>query len=142
MSSSNDVMPKAPDRTIPAAVLSIVMVLVGLIPAAIVVIIYSFFMRAYLGHSWIPYFDQISLLWFPELMRGLIAGAIAIGTTSYFFKNYNAQAVRLATFAFWGAAILLVSTFSISVRGLTLDLLGILALAVGLGFGLLSSETY
>lgn len=80
--------------------------------------------------------DQIGALWFPELLRGMVLGAIAIWTNRYFFPRSNVEAVRLATIAFWGAIVLLLLILSVSLRGMTLDIIGVMALIAGLGAGL------
>lgn len=129
---------EAPDRTVFAIILTVVMVLVASIPAALVVIIYGYFARFFfLGEgSLIPYLNDVALIWFPEVMRGLVSGTLAIVTTQYFFKRYNEQAVKLATTFFWAAIVILLSLISVSVRGLSLDLVGSAALIVGLAVGL------
>lgn len=127
-----------PDRTVYAAVLAIVMVLVASLPAALVVIVYSYLIRFMVSDSWtlIPYLNQIAVVFFPEVIRGIVTGAIAIATTQYFFKSYNKQAVKLATMCFWTAVVVLLSVMSMSVRGFSIEVIGSAALLVGLAGGL------
>ena len=63
------------------AAILILFVPLSLIPAGIAVAIYRFFLRGYVQDSWIPYLPEISMQWFPELLRGLIVGACAIAGT-------------------------------------------------------------
>ena len=129
------------DRTVPAAIVATVMVLIGLIPAGIVVTVYSFFLRIFIGSvSWISYIDEIALIWFPELLRGMISGFVAMLITGYFFKNFNEQAVRLSALMFWLAIIIAILAVSVSVRGVTVDTLGTVSVIVGLALGLFSDE--
>jgi hypothetical protein len=126
-----------PDRTLLAVILTIVMVLVASIPAALVVIIYSYLSWFWFrGDSWVPYLDEVGRLWFPELLRGLTTGVIAIWPTQRFVKNYNEQAVKLATVTFWAAILILLTLMDLSMRGFSLDIVASIALLVGLWIGL------
>ncbi len=128
---------RASEKTAIAAIVAILMVVPGMIPAAIVTVIYGFFFSFYTaGGSWIPYVDEIGRLWFPEMLRGAVVGAVAIWVSRYFFPRSNVEAVRLAALAFWGAIMLLAVIVSVSVRGMTLDVISVVALMTGFGVGL------
>ncbi len=127
----------ASEKTAIAALVAVVMVIPGIVPAAIVALIYNFFFNFFTGGgSWIPYVDEIGQLWFPEMIRGMVVGAVAIWVSRYFFPRSNIEAVRLAALAFWGAILLLTLIFSLSLRGFTLDVIAVCALLVGFGAGL------
>lgn len=128
------------DRTAFAIPFAIVMVLVGTIPAGIVVVIYKYFLASYTGGSWVPFFDSFVNLWFPELLRGIVCGAVAIAATQYLFKTCKLDTVRYATLTFWCGILLAIGLFSIAIRGLTFDLIGLAAVAMGLGTSLLSTD--
>ena len=125
------------EKTALAAIVAIVMVIPAIIPAAVIAVVYNFFFHIFTGGaSWIPYVDEIGKLWFPEMLRGMVVGAIAIWVSRHFFPRSNLEAVRLATFAFWAAILLLMLGFSFSLRGLSLDMIGVVALLTGFGVGL------
>jgi hypothetical protein len=128
------------DKTALATIAAIILVLPSFIPAALAVFIYTYFLKVYVSGHWIPYLEEISLLWFPELMRGLIVGAVTMGITKWLFKKFNTRVIRYAVIAFWGAIILSLIAFNISMYGLNLDLIGALALLFGLGLGLFIDE--
>lgn len=128
--------PHSGERTAVAAIVAIVAIVPAIIPAGVAVIVYSFFFSRYLGGAWIPYVDEIGGIWFPEMVRGMVMGAVAIWISRYFFPKSNLEAVRFATLAFWGAVSLLLLGVSIAVRGLALDMVAVVAVLVGLGAGL------
>jgi hypothetical protein len=130
----------ARDKTGLAAICSIFLVVPAFIPAAIAVFIYKYFLQFYVQGSWIPYLEEISMLWFPELMRGLIVGAITMYAAKYLFKTFNERVVRYAVLAFWGGIVLLLVTISTAMRGLSMDIIGVIALMVGIGAGLWIDE--
>lgn len=142
MSDIRQNVTSASDRTAVAAIVSIVMIIPAMIPAAIIVMAYAFVFKFFIGgSSWIPYVDEIGGLWFPEMLRGIILGGIAIWTSRRFFPTSNIEAVRFAAFAFWAGVLALLVIFSMSVRGITFDIVGVVGLAVGLCVGLWSTDT-
>jgi hypothetical protein len=129
------------DRTILASIVATFMVVIGLIPAAIAVFVYSAFFIPFVGSSsWLPYVDEIAKNWFPELLRGIIAGFVAISATGYLFSHFNEQAVRLSAMMFWTAVIIVILVLSLAIRGITPDIVGPVALIIGLGVGLWANE--
>ncbi|WP_374828960.1 hypothetical protein [Paenochrobactrum pullorum] len=128
-------------KTAFAVLLAIFIVIPALLPAAAITIVYAFFLKFFIsGGSWLPYTDVLALTIIPELLRGAVVGGIAIWVSRYFFPQSNLEAIRLATMAFWGAILLLLLIFSLSAVGFTLDTIGGIACAVGLGIGLWSIE--
>ncbi|MBA8910691.1 hypothetical protein [Aminobacter ciceronei] len=130
-----------PENTAAAVLVAIVTVLPAAIPAAVAVLLYTFVFNLFTGgSSWIPYLHEIGLMWFPEILRGIVIGSIAMWTSRYFFPRSSVEAVRLATLAFWGALLIALLLFSVTFRGLTLDIVGVLALLVGLAVGLWTND--
>jgi len=127
-------------KTILGIVVAVLLVIPSLIPASIIVLIYKFFFGFFVIDHWIPYFEEISMLWFPELLRGGIVGAITILLTSAIAKKADINIVRYSTFAFWSGLYLFVTVIGISVKGFTLDIVGILAFFIGFGVGMWSDE--
>lgn len=130
------------EKTTVATLVAIAMVLPATIPAAIAVALYTVVFNWFTGGpslAWmriVPYVYEVGSLWFPELLRGMIVGGAAILTSRYFFPRSNVEAVKLATLTFWGALLIALLLFSVTIRGMTFDLIGVLALLVGLGGGL------
>ena len=130
----------AVDRTSLAVLIAIVGAIPGFLLAGVVVMVYKFFLRSIVYDHWIPYLEEIALLWFPELLRGLVIGGVAIGLARWRIKNADFRVARYATIAFWGAIILLIVVWSVIMIGPALDLIGAAPLLVGLGIGLWADE--
>ncbi|PSL20473.1 hypothetical protein [Shimia abyssi] len=125
-------------QTLLASCLATVAVIPALIPAALLVIVYTSFLGSILsGPTWYPDFvNEVALIWFPELLRGMVAGSVALLATKYFFPAANKQIAAISAGAFWGGASVLIAVFSWLVVGFTADLIGVLAMAIGLAVGL------
>jgi hypothetical protein len=132
----------AKDRTVLAAVLCIALVIPALIPAGLVTLVYQFFLRGYVSDAWIPYLPEISLQWFPELLRGMIVGWCTIYATQAIIKTANYQAVRFAAASFWLAVLILLGVFGLAMLGPTLDMIGMFALALGFVLGLFNDQFF
>ncbi len=78
---------QAVDRTWLAVLIAIVGVIPGILVAGVVVVVYTFFLQDVVRDHWIPYLEEVSLLWFPELLRGLITGGVAIGLARWRVKT-------------------------------------------------------
>lgn len=124
------------NRTWLAVMVSILLVLPALIPAGLVVIFYKYNLRFFVSDHWIPYMEELSLQWFPELLRGLIVGAIAIFGATKLVGSADVEVVRYSTLTFWGGISVLLMTSNVGVAGLTLDMVGAIAMLVGLACGL------
>lgn len=135
--------PARTDRTVWAVIVGIVVVVPALLPAALFVLIYNFFFSFYTGGgSWIPYLHEIGSVWFPELVRGMIVGVIALATVEKIFTNFNKAAVRYGVICFWGAVLFLLIGMSAYVGGLTLEMTGGVALFIGLCCGAWASPDF
>jgi hypothetical protein len=132
MSVSQTVAP-AKDRTVWAAMLCILLVIPAVIPAGLVTLIYQFFLKGYVDDTWIPYLPEISMQWFPEMLRGMIMGWCAIAATQAIIKTANHQAVRFAAASFWLAVLIIGGLLGLAMTGPTLDLIGMIALGFVLG---------
>ena len=130
------------DRTWVAVLIAIVGVIPGILVAGAIVVVYKFFLGDLVRDHWIPYLEEISLVWFPELLRGLIAGGVAIYLARWRIKTADFRVVRYTTIAFWGAILVLVVAYTVFVIGpdLVPYLIGSVALLAGLGVGLWSDE--
>jgi len=124
------------DRTWLAVLITIIGVIPGYLFAGVVVLFYSFFLQAIVHDHWIPYLEEISLLWFPELLRGILTGMVAIGLARWWLSAADFRVARYAALAFWSAIILLMVSLSVSVIGPTLGLIGIFVFLTGFGLGL------
>lgn len=124
------------DKTGLAAVCGIFFVVPALMPAAIVVFIYKNILQSNLEHNWIPYLDKIAILWFPELLRGMIVGGLSMYATELLFKNFNKSVVAYVVLAFWCGVALLATAIAIARGTISIESIGIIALMVGLGLGL------
>jgi hypothetical protein len=124
------------DRTWLAVLITIVSVIPGLILAGVVVVVYTFFLRTLVYDHWIPYLEEITLLWFPEILRGGISSAVAIALAQWCIKNADFRVARYATIAFWGAIFLLIVAFNVRMMGLSLDIIGAIAFLLGFVAGL------
>ena len=127
---------RAVDRTWLAVLIAIVGAIPGFLVAGVVVMIYTFFLRGVVSDHWIPYLEEVSLLWFPELLRGGITGGVAIGLARWRITTADFRVARYATIAFWGAIFLLLVVLNVSMIGPTLDLIGAAAFLLGFGLGL------
>ena len=127
---------RAVDRTWLAVLIAIVGVIPGYLLASVFVLVYAFFLQSIVRDHWIPYLEEISLLWFPELARGLVTGGVAIGLARWRVVNADFRVARYATIAFWGAIFLLLVVLSVNMIGPTLDLISAAAFLVGFGVGL------
>ncbi len=125
-------------QTMFASCVATVAVIPALVPAALLVIVYTLFLGAILsGPTWYPDFvNQIALVWFPEFLRGMVAGSVALLATKYFFPAANKQIAAISAGAFWGGASVLIAILSLLLVGFTPDLIGIFAMAIGLAVGL------
>ena len=127
---------RAVDRTWLAVLIAIVGAIPGFLVGGVVVAIYTFFLRGVVSDHWIPYLEEVSLLWFPEILRGGITGGVAIGLARWRIRTADFRVARYATIAFWGAIFLLLVVLSVNIIGPTLDLIGAAAFLVGFGVGL------
>ncbi len=127
---------QAVDRTWLAVLIAIVGVIPGYLLASVVVLVYAYFLQSIVRDHWIPYLEEISLLWFPELLRGGLTGGVAIGLARWRIKTADFRVVRYTTTAFWGGIFLLLVVLGVSMIGPTLDLIGAAAFLVGFGVGL------
>jgi hypothetical protein len=124
------------DRTWLAVLIAIVGVIPGYLAAGVVVVVYQFLLQSIVRDHWIPYLEEISLLWFPELARGLVTGVVAIGLARWRVTSADFRVVRYTTTAFWGGVSLLLVVLGVSMIGPTLDLIGVAAFLVGFCLGL------
>ena len=128
------------DRTGWGVLLAVISVLPAYFAAGIVVVVYSFILRRIVQGHWIPYLEEISLQWFPELLRGLITGALVVIAVRRLIPTANLRVVRYTTFAFWGGIGLFLASFSVASHGLSFELIGIFAMLAGLAAGLWGSK--
>ena len=133
---------QANDRTWVAVLIAIVGVIPGFLVAGVFVVVYKFFLGDVVRDHWIPYLEEVSLVWFPELLRGVIAGGVAIYLARWRIKTADFRVVRYTTIAFWGAIVVLFVAFNVFVIGpdLVRDFIGSVAFLVGLGVGLWYDE--
>jgi len=116
-SNDSSTPPLANDKTWLAIILCILMVIPSILPAAVVVWLYKAMLSGYVSGHWIPYLEEISLLYFPEMVRGAIVGVISILVTTKLVKSANFLIVRYSTMAFWSGVIILISIMNISMFG-------------------------
>ena len=126
----------AKDRTILAAISGILLAIPLFFIAGIIVLIYKHILGYYVHDHWIPYLEEISLIWFPEFLRGIIIGGAALYVTKRLFKSFNVNVVRYSVAAFWSGILLLLVVISVALQGLSLDALSVIALIIGLIMGL------
>ena len=124
------------DKTWLGIIVGILVVVPSQIPAGIVVWIYQSGLRHYVSDNWIPYLEEVSLVIFPEMLRGVILGAASIFVTTKFVKNINIQIVRYSVLTFWAGGVVLLYVFYISKLGIDLNVFGSIFLLIGLGAGL------
>jgi hypothetical protein len=125
------------NKTWLGVVLGIIAVIPAVLVAGIITKIYTWTLSSYVSGHWIPYLEEISLTWFPEIFRGFIAGAIAIAASTKFVKTANQEIVRYSVFTFWGGATILLTLTSQMMTGFNFVLLlGAVALLAGFGAGL------
>lgn len=125
-----------PDRTWLAVIVAIVGCLPGYLLAGLCVVIYTFFLSWLVADHWIPYLEEVVLLWFPEILRGSITGFAAMALAGKAVRVANLDAVRYATFGFWGALLLFAVSINLVANGVTIDLVGTVIFMIGLGTGL------
>jgi hypothetical protein len=130
------------DRTVWAVVVCILLVIPAFIPAGIVTLIYQFFLRGYVSDTWIPYRPEISMQWFPEMLRGMIVGWCAIYATQAIIKTANYQAVRFAAASFWLAVMIVGGLLGLAMTGPTIDIVGMIAFALGFVLGVFNDEFF
>lgn len=111
-------------------VVAILAVLPGLIPAAVIIAVYSFLFKAITASD-----GGMVLELFAQILWGLVAGVFAISVTRYFFKRSNLNIVRIATLGFWGVGILFYVIILLSERGQSSEIFSSIANIVGLGIG-------
>ncbi len=131
---------RAVDRTWLAVLITIVGAIPGYLVAGVIVVVYTFFLSGMVRDHWIPYLEEVALIWFPELLRGVITGAAAIYLAQWRIKSADFRVARYAAIAFWGAIVALLVVFNVSLVGPTLDLIGAFAFLAGLGVGLWLDE--
>ncbi len=126
------------DRTWLAVLITIIGAIPGFLAAGVIVVVYRFFLHGVVADHWIPYLEEVSLVWFPELLRGVITGGVAISLARWRISVADFRVARYAAIAFWGAIVVLLVAFNVFVIGpnLVRDLIGPVAFLVGLGVGL------
>ncbi|MCC8934892.1 hypothetical protein [Rhizobium sp. 'Codium 1'] len=137
MEQSRSEADKKGGHDIIACVAAILLVIPAFFTAMIVAYIYTLLLTFVIGEGhWIPYFYEVSVLWFPALLRGMITGVLALTVSRYFFPRSDVKFVALAVFAFWLltiSALLLMSGF---MQGFDLNTVGVVSLVIGLAVGL------
>lgn len=123
------------DLTWLAVLIAIVGVVPGMLLAGVVVMIYRFFLADIVADHWIPHFEDIMLLWFPEFLRGGITAFIALGLAGLVKHEPDMRVVAWSLGAFWGGIYLLLVVIGVNITGLTMDLIGVIAYAIGFGLG-------
>ncbi len=131
---------QANDRTWVAVLIAIVGVIPGFVVAGVIVAIYKFFLGDMVRDHWIPYLEELSLAWFPELFRGMIAGTVAISLARWRIRTADFRVARYTTIAFWGAIVVLTVTYGVFVIGPDPRYFSAVPLLIGLGVGLWYDE--
>jgi hypothetical protein len=135
-------------QTTGALVSTLVLVVPGLFVGALAVWLYHFSLRwsgvdpesGLLG--WIPFLKEAANAVFfhfmPELLRGVVAGAAAIGISATVFKRANWETVTFAVSSVYVAIGLLLIVALWVWQGIQITFVDVLANAVGIAIGTFS----
>lgn len=146
MNSQNIIQTQAQMRsathkhTTRAVVAVLVATPLALFPASLVANIYRAFFWPYLA-SGAEIIQKISLLWFPELLRGSVVGALAILAARLVAKSADWDRVRLVPLCVYGGALAAIAIMAILMGMPRFDAAVVLiAQIAGLGLGLSAGE--
>lgn len=124
-------------KTALAIAVCVAMVIPGLIVGGIVTAIYRLMLSGILQTSFLPDFMiRVGLQWFPSLLHGGVAGAVALYLTTRVIKGAEIKIVAYATAAAWIAVMVFASSILIAVGGMLPDPIAGIAQVVGLALGL------
>ena len=123
-----------------AVVVATSLVIPGTIVGGVLMIAYQWFLSAILESSaWPAIVDNLALLWFPSLLHGMIAGAIAILLTKRLFSQANLDAVSYSAAAVYitlGGVLF----FGFHAAGLQEDTISLFAQVTGIVVGLFTPK--
>ena len=125
-------------RTWAAVIVAVLLVIPGTLVGALVAMLYRGFLGNRLGES--SWFSTIALLWFPSLLHGAVAGAVAIYGTKLLFKSANLEIVSYSASAVWVAVGLIAGIVGTAAIGLQGDLVSLIAQVSGVVLGLFALQ--
>ncbi len=124
-------------RLTPAAALAATLLVIpATFLAGLVAILYKWFLTGILGMSWLPaIIDKLALLWFPSLLRGALAGLIAMVITRRLFRQANFAVVSYSVSALYITLGILVGVLNLSVAGVQQETVSLIAQTTGIVAG-------